>query len=397
MTHLDAASARAVPPARPARPPAGARPARGRLPHLDGIRALAAGYVVLHHAWLTIFPVGRPELTGAHRWGGLLDHGSSAVAVFLVVSGYSLTLATVRHGGHLPGGAADFVRRRAWRIIPTYWAALLLSAALGVTLLSEPAGGLWGSAVPFTGQDLLAHGLLLQDAWSRGRISYLFWSIALEWHFYLLFPLLLLAVRRWPPAAVLTTVAVAAAAVSIAVSPDVVLLPSVFLLACFAAGVGACRAVAAGGVLTARGREHRPPWALLAAGLAVGTVAVVAAVGRTLVADIGAGCAVAALLVALGTGRAPGVARALSVAPLAWLGACSYSLYLVHPLVVQGAFLLTRTLGLAPGWHVLALLAVSAPASVLAARLFFLIAERPFTRSPPPLRRRGAPTPWMAP
>lgn len=87
-----------------------------RLDYLDGLRALAALYVVLHHAWLTIWsaeyykqPVGvLAALTG---W---LAYGHFAVSAFIVISGFSLMLPVAR-GGVLKGGARRFFKKRARR------------------------------------------------------------------------------------------------------------------------------------------------------------------------------------------------------------------------------------------------------------------------------------------
>ena len=90
--------------------------ASGRVPWIDGIRGAAALFVVLHHIWLTTWP-GFPPDNGPWWLGGLL-YGHMAVAVFIVVSGFSLALVPMRNGWKLPGGVKRFVRRRAWRIIP---------------------------------------------------------------------------------------------------------------------------------------------------------------------------------------------------------------------------------------------------------------------------------------
>src|SRR5690349_16715719 len=52
-----------------------------RIPGLDGIRGLAALYVVVHHCWLLSFP-GYPANTGP-AWGGWLLYGRLAVVMFI--------------------------------------------------------------------------------------------------------------------------------------------------------------------------------------------------------------------------------------------------------------------------------------------------------------------------
>ena len=101
--------------------------ANRRLDFLDGVRALAALYVVAHHIWLTTYP--KYPLNTGPWYLGWLAYGHLAVAVFIVVSGYSLAIGPARRGLAL-GSSARFFRRRAWRIIPPYWAALALSCVV---------------------------------------------------------------------------------------------------------------------------------------------------------------------------------------------------------------------------------------------------------------------------
>src|SRR5579871_2999498 len=94
-----------------------------RLPFLDGLRGLAAAYVVLHHAALEVPAVGLPRTAALVH--GLFRHGHYAVAVFIVLSGFCLMRPVLRNPSHgLPGGFLAYVGRRARRILPAYYAAL---------------------------------------------------------------------------------------------------------------------------------------------------------------------------------------------------------------------------------------------------------------------------------
>ena len=100
------------------------------LPHLDGLRAIAALYVVLHHAMLQAsHPTVHP-----HNWiewaERLLTGGRLAVDLFIVLSGYSLMLTVIRNNGVLSGGAVAFFKKRARRILPPYFACLAISLLL---------------------------------------------------------------------------------------------------------------------------------------------------------------------------------------------------------------------------------------------------------------------------
>ena len=145
------------------------------LEFLDGIRGLSAFYVLLHHAYLMLLDAG----VGAG--GGLagllmsglrpLAFGRYAVDMFIVLSGYCLMLPMVRGANGMKGGFKGYIRRRARRILPPYYAALTIS--LLVILLVHP----WKTSVqdyseivwdlPGTG-DLLAHVFLVHNVVNAG-------------------------------------------------------------------------------------------------------------------------------------------------------------------------------------------------------------------------------------
>jgi len=77
------------------------------------------------------------------------------------------------------------MRRRAWRILPPYWAAIAVSVAL-VMLVSLRTH----DALSWKG--VVAHFFLVQDLVEVGSPNGAFWSIAVEWQLYWIFPLLLL-------------------------------------------------------------------------------------------------------------------------------------------------------------------------------------------------------------
>ena len=105
-----------------------------RLAGLDGVRGLAALFVVVNHVFLRAFP-GYP-VDRAPFWAAWFIYGRFAVVVFIVLSGFSLALSPARHGWRLDG-VARFARRRAWRILPPYWAALVFSLAVAWLLVAR--------------------------------------------------------------------------------------------------------------------------------------------------------------------------------------------------------------------------------------------------------------------
>ena len=98
-----------------------------RLAYLDGVRGLAAVYVVLHHAALNVpaHPAASLAVRLVDKATGL---GHYAVDVFIVLSGYCLMLPIVN--GRRPLLIARFIKSRFVRIVPPYWAAMVLSLVL---------------------------------------------------------------------------------------------------------------------------------------------------------------------------------------------------------------------------------------------------------------------------
>ena len=142
---------------------------------------------MVNHVFLRAFP-GYP-VDHAPFWAGWFIYGRFAVVVFIVLSGFSLALSPARHGWRLDG-ISQFARRRARRILPAYWAALAFSLAVAWLIVPQP-----GHGVP-DAKSVLVNGLLVQNIVGAHSPNAAFWSMAVEAQLYLLFPLLLLMVRR---------------------------------------------------------------------------------------------------------------------------------------------------------------------------------------------------------
>ncbi len=158
-----------------------------RIAPLDGFRSVAALGVVWHHAWsFTGFPKSSLAF-GPFDVNRLLAIAGDGVHLFFVISGFCMYLMY----GHRPDGDlsyARFVVRRWWRIAPAYYACILVSASLAMLV---------GKKVTAIG---LGKHFVFAHLWPPGEncISPPFWSLATEWHFYLLLPVLVWAWRRWP-------------------------------------------------------------------------------------------------------------------------------------------------------------------------------------------------------
>lgn len=140
---------------------------RNRIPELDGLRAVAIAAVFLHHA-----------LRVPLLWAG--------VDVFFVLSGFLITGILLDAKEHGKNYFRHFYARRARRILPAYWAALLvLSLLFGWAWLHR-----WYWFVFFAtnlGETIQRSDFSLQPLW----------SLAVEEQFYLVWPgMVLLASQR---------------------------------------------------------------------------------------------------------------------------------------------------------------------------------------------------------
>ena len=164
---------------------------------LTGLRGFAAIWVALWHAWKFS---GRPTYE-LMLWGYYLDltplirTGWAGVDVFFVLSGFVLGLPYCQAllGNRPPIGTAEFFRRRLLRVLPAYYIQLIILLLLWLIL----AGRL---PVPVT--DILAHVFMLHNIFpGQGEmINGVYWTLPIEFDFYLVLPLmaLLLAPKKWP-------------------------------------------------------------------------------------------------------------------------------------------------------------------------------------------------------
>jgi peptidoglycan/LPS O-acetylase OafA/YrhL len=349
----------------------------GRVAGLAGIRGLAALFVVLNHIFDRAWP-GDPA-DHAPFWAAWMIYGRFAVIVFIALSGFSLGLGPARSGWRLES-IGTYAHRRAWRILPPYWAALGFSLVMTWYVLAQP-----GWAVP-NGKSVVVYGLLVQDAFAVGSPNRAFWSIAIEAQLYVLLPLLLLLVRRVSARAMVGLVAVIVVTIGL-LGPHVPLMNTALvkftpdLAVLFAAGL------LAAGIVTAGEHTRSRPWAGYALAATVPVIALMAVKGSTwsnlnlFWLDLAWAPAVGCFLAAIATSRPRPVVRFLDSRLPRSLGSCSYSLYLTHlPIVIAVSYglVLGRVAAGTPTFFVLA--AILLPVTVCFARLFAAAFELPFQR-----------------
>ncbi|MBU1531371.1 MAG: acyltransferase [Gammaproteobacteria bacterium] len=148
------------------------------IPSLDGIRALAAMLVFVAHA----------------GWGYIVP-GGFGVTIFFFLSGYLITTLLRRELEHT--GSISFKKfylRRAYRIFPPLYVVLVLFFLLGIFGVAEHKMRL---------EAVLSQVFFLTNYYSieHGGAYFVpatgvYWSLAVEEHFYLVFPLLFWAAAR---------------------------------------------------------------------------------------------------------------------------------------------------------------------------------------------------------
>src|SRR6187431_1548248 len=375
-----------------------------RLEYLDGLRAVAALYVVLFHAGDCFLDALRPLHGLARNLQRVLSFGHDAVAIFIVLSGYCLMLPVARAPvtGQLVRGVPNYIARRAWRILPPYFAALLGSLLLIALLpvLETPTKTIWADSFPaFELGPVASHLLLIHNlfpAWIH-TINGPLWSVATEWQIYFFFPFFLLPVwRRWGAGAtVLAAFALGSGLTRLV--PNVAASAATWYLGLF--GLGMC---AAGVDFASRPAERwlreRVPWRFVCLGMfaavACGVTVLIKYWFRFMpYSDALVGAATASMLLYLTphalrpAQRKPLLLRILESGPLVALGRFSYSLYLTHLPIVALCYFAVHPLNLSPNAEMLSLMLLSLPASLLFSYAFFWVFERRFVGAPPALFR----------
>jgi peptidoglycan/LPS O-acetylase OafA/YrhL len=351
-----------------------------RLGGLDGLRAVAAGLVVLTHVGF---------LTGAVSFGvvgRLLGRGDLGVSVFFALSGFLLYAAMGREWARTGRvDVPDYYRRRAVRVLPALWVGLLV-----VGLAVQPPARVWLANASLT--QIYLPGALL-DGYTQT------WSLATEVSFYLVLPFAFLELRRRTgrPTVALRVLAgswalgLVAAVVSgvvsvggdtlagrwlpahwpefalgmaLAVVRDTPTLRIHRVLRDLAAYPGTCLTLAGGAYLLATTTVAGP--------LTLGPVAGIQLAGKGVLGSV----VTAGLMVPLlfGDGQ-DAFSRTLASAPARYLRRISYGVFLWHLPVFEAIYAVTGISYFTGG--ALALLAVGVPVTLGLAALSERLVERP--------------------
>jgi peptidoglycan/LPS O-acetylase OafA/YrhL len=363
------------------------------LPNLTGVRGLAAVWVLAFHGWQ--FSNG-PSLV-LPLPGFVLDLtplfkcGYFGVDLFFVLSGFLLSMPFHRAALERkpPPSLKQFWIHRCRRVLPAYWLQLAILAAIFFCL---------GRTDPIAPRILVAHVLLVQNIapWPVPLLNPVYWSMPVEWDFYIVLPLLawFIARCRWPLALALALVFACAFRVLCYWS-----LTGSTLSALIGYGdiqqlparidqffIGVCAAW----IAVRRPQSTRTATACLLAGTAaIITMAYVAAPRGDFLVNIDAPyvffhhsltAAAFGLLVLGAAGPTRIGAQLYANRPMTFLGVISYSLYLWHYPLLSAM----QQLGWMNGAHVAAWIVVlfaAIPVIVLVSWLSYRYVEKPFLRA----------------
>jgi peptidoglycan/LPS O-acetylase OafA/YrhL len=336
--------------------------------------------VVLHHCAGCIFIAGSSLAVAPH----VFFFGCLGVEVFFALSGFCLAFPILRQ----PADGAAW-RRYAWhrvrRIVPPAWGAMLIFIGVGLVIRArsiEPFASAQPVTIPAGPLQTLAMFLF----WGRVYLNSSYWALALEARWYFALPLMLYALGRFKPSGLLAGSVLIAAAffllkphlgntASVAIGPLPLYLP-LFALGILAAWMGT-RVQGSG--------ARELPLAFWRAGLVSSIILVVIFTrsysltpSRILPSTL---LGFFLLMCAL---KDPAARAFFSWPPLVWIGGFSYSLYLLHEVLINLCVAVVQPIALG-FWEQALVYFVLVPTALLPLAFgFHLILERPFLRSRKP-------------
>jgi peptidoglycan/LPS O-acetylase OafA/YrhL len=154
--------------------------ARTFIPELESMRGIAVLLVFSFHVdrYVLLVRTDDPSLLYS-----FVRMGHTGVDLFFLLSGFLLSLPFIAYGlGGKPVSLRAYFARRALRILPLYWAAVIFAAVMKASTIGDLA-----HAIPYL---LFLNGFGLASGDFRPYSDSGWWSLATEAQFYVLLPLL---------------------------------------------------------------------------------------------------------------------------------------------------------------------------------------------------------------
>lgn len=334
-------------------------------PDIDGIRALAVIFVVVHHAFPNVLP------------GGFVG-----VDIFFVISGYLISKIIFTEVAAGRFSFLEFYNRRARRIFPALVVVLGVTAGLGwITLFSDEFSIL--------GRHILASTFFVENIYLWSEAGYFdlgaelkptlhLWSLSIEEQFYILWPIIVVLFFR-------NRAIMLAALVLILVGSFIINLSLAFTdasAAYYSIPSRSWELLIGAGLAYFKIRFHgnvprrlvKLQWVLSFSGMVLILFSLV------LISPESRFPGYWALLPTLGTALLLSAGetgwvnrRILTFAPLVWVGLISYPLYLWHWPFLSYTHILFGNVSFRHG-------VISILAALIAATLTFHFVEKPFRR-----------------
>ena len=342
---------------------------------IDPLRGIAAVSVVIHHASQAWRAADPSSLLGSL----VFWLGAWGVTLFFVISGFCIHLPHARKFAAASSYRiywSRFAYRRARRLLPTHYSALIASAVLALWIETEllRRAGI-GSFVAHVFMVHVWYGPYFYS------INQVFWSIAVECHFYMCYPVYLLLRKTIGSArtvlALMTLGLVLYFAASIALRGDARTVGhNLFLVSWWQWALGAAladvyvRGKPENWMLLLSSAWSAPLWAVLSLAVGLTDITVAHLHIRNWLLPVFCAALVGSLVLRDGGTKGwPG---------LSYLGRFSYSIYLVHPVVFGLLFLV-------PGYRGISA-AIGIPLTVITgvsgAWMFYWLVERHFMTPP---------------
>jgi peptidoglycan/LPS O-acetylase OafA/YrhL len=336
-----------------------------RLSFADGLRGLAALWVVLFHLAEGHHIDTLKNTLPNFAYNIVFGWGHFGVTVFFVLSGFVMAL-TAHKVKFDAANAFKFIARRLKRLAPPYYFAIIVA----LLFLFIKSKALHLSFIAPTFIDLLQHTFFVQDFFNTPQINVVFWTLCIEVQFYIAFALLVWLADTLDKQLKITN----ARSIIIIVTCFITLLwPSLLVSTVFWQGgfIGFWYSFLAGAIIC---------WGWLNKGfllkVAISYCAIVLLIGLFYKDSFVLITAITASLL-LFAGLKEKMHTWLNWAFLQWLGLVSYSLYLLHNPITGASIRIAKKIFSNGLFADIFSMFIAISACLVAAYISFLIVERP--------------------